>query len=216
MKKLLPIVAVLGGCASITDGTEQTVVFNVQPREATCSAARNGTELSQFTGRDATLTVSKGARDIIITCKAPGYDTKVARLVSSTQGSGMVSVFLLDLGITDMVTGAMWKYPSNSAIVLERSVDSAGAAPAPSAAPAALAPAATPEATGRTVSAPPPALTGQDLFTVNKLAIAQGCATDPRAAMTGRGPGYEAYAVPCANGDTLMIRCDMGNCRALR
>jgi hypothetical protein len=205
MKKLLPLVALLSGCASITDGTEQTIVFNVQPRETTCAASRNGVELSQFTARDSTLTVSKGAKDIVITCKAPGYQTKVARLVSSTQGAGMVSFFLLDFGITDMVTGAMWKYPSNSSIVLEREDGEAVAAPAP---------ASTPETT--VAKAPPKQETGQDLFTVNKLAVAQGCAADPKATMTGKGPGYEAYAVPCANGDMLMIRCDMGNCRALR
>jgi hypothetical protein len=62
---------------------------------------------ARSTGTQQTLTISKGAKDIIVTCNAPGYLQKVSRLVSTTQTSGMMSFLFLDLGITDMVTGAM-------------------------------------------------------------------------------------------------------------
>lgn len=194
--------SLIAGCASLTDGTEQTVVIDVTPREATCVASRGGTELSSFSGRNPTITMSKGARDVLIECRAPGYDTKVNRLVSSTKGAGMVSFMLLDLGITDMITGAMWKYPSNSSILLQRSID-----------PSTGAESVAPKVAVVAVAKP---LTGEDLFNVNRLAIAESCDANPKASMTGKGPSYEVYTVPCAKGDTLTVRCEFGNCRSLK
>ena len=118
---LLAAVSLFTGCASITDGTSQTIVVSVTPREARCIATRDSIELSSFNGKNPMLTVSKGARDILITCKLLGYDDATSRLVSKTQTEGMMSVLFLDLGVTDMITGAMWKYPSNVSILMEPS-----------------------------------------------------------------------------------------------
>jgi hypothetical protein len=108
------------GCASITDGTSQTLIFNLTPSEVICHVTRDGAELGSVTGRQNTLTVSKSAKDVIVSCKANGYVPKTQRLVSSTQTSGVVGGVFLDLGITDMITGAMWKYPADVSIVLEK------------------------------------------------------------------------------------------------
>jgi hypothetical protein len=111
----------LTGCASITDGTTQTVVFHLTPTEARCTVSREGTQLGSVTGKQNTITISKGAKDVIVTCAAKGYEDSTQRLISKTQTSGVVGGFFLDLGITDMVTGAMWKYPNDISIVLEKS-----------------------------------------------------------------------------------------------
>jgi hypothetical protein len=135
---LVAAASLVAGCASITDGTDQTLIIPVQPKEARCSVMRSDVELGTITGTQQTLTISKGAKDIIVTCNAPGYLQKVSRLVSTTQTSGMMSFLFLDLGITDMVTGAMWKYPQSTSIILERDpayVPAAGAAPIPPAGP---------------------------------------------------------------------------------
>jgi len=114
------VVLMLGGCASITDGTTQTLIFALSPGDATCQVSREGTELGSVTGKQNTLTVSKSSKDIIINCKAQGFVPKTQRLVSSTQTSGVVGGVFLDLGITDMITGAMWKYPNDVSIVMEK------------------------------------------------------------------------------------------------
>lgn len=57
---------------------------------------------------------------------------------------------------------------------------------------------------------------GQDAGNAERLAKQQSCHASPRAVLAGKGPGFESYVVPCANGDLLMIRCEFGNCRALR
>lgn len=67
--------------------------------------------------------------------------------------------------------------------------------------------------------APAPALprpTGTDAFSAERLARSQSCSEQPVAALAAKGPGFETYSVPCANGDALAIRCEFGHCRVLR
>lgn len=117
----LSATALLSGCASISDGTTQTVVFNLSPKETRCVVSRDGTSLGTINGRQNTLTIGKGAKDVLVNCSAEGHEDATHRLVSKTQTSGVVGGFFLDLGITDMITGAMWKYPNDISIVLEKS-----------------------------------------------------------------------------------------------
>ncbi len=123
MKKIvLLIVAVsLVGCASITKGTSQTIIFNIEPKGATCVATRDGDgEIGSVSTSNNTLKVSKDKDDIVVKCSAPGYKQKVTRLVSKTETAGVVGGAFIDLGITDMMTGAMWAYPNDVSIVLEK------------------------------------------------------------------------------------------------
>jgi hypothetical protein len=110
----------LSGCASITDGTSQTIIFAITPADSVCQVSRDGTELGSVSGKQNTLTVSKGAKDILINCRAQGFKPKTQRLVSSTQTAGVVGGIFLDLGVVDMLTGAMWKYPNDVSIVLDK------------------------------------------------------------------------------------------------
>lgn len=61
-----------------------------------------------------------------------------------------------------------------------------------------------------------PERTGQDGFAAEAFARQQLCAATPRAVLVGKGPGFETYSVLCSNADLLMLRCEFGNCRALR
>lgn len=57
--------------------------------------------------------------------------------------------------------------------------------------------------------------TGIDTYNAEVLAKARRCTVQPRAVLTAKGPGYEAYSVPCDNRAALSVRCEFGNCRAL-
>ncbi len=119
----VPLVSlgVLSGCASITQGTSQTIIFNLEPKETVCVVSRDGEgQLATITTTNNTVSVSKDKDDILVACKAPGYKPSTIRLVSSTQTAGVVGGVFLDLGIVDMMTGAMWKYPESTNIALER------------------------------------------------------------------------------------------------
>ncbi len=109
------------GCASITQGTSQVINFNLEPDTTTCVVNRDGDgEIGSLSVKNNTLQVSKDKDDMLVKCNAPGYKQKVTRLISSTQAAGVVGGIFIDLGITDMLTGAMWKYPSDVTISLEK------------------------------------------------------------------------------------------------
>jgi len=109
------------GCASITQGTSQTILFNLEPSGTTCSVTRDGEgEIGSVSNTHNALHVSKDKDDLIIMCKASGYKNKSFRMASSTQAAGVIGGAFLDLGITDMITGAMWKYEGSINITLEK------------------------------------------------------------------------------------------------
>jgi hypothetical protein len=70
----------------------------------------------------------------------------------------------------------------------------------------------------RKVEADTPAAPKMGKFTyeVEQFAKSERCSNDPKVMLTATGPGFENYSVPCADGDALAVRCEMGNCRALK
>jgi hypothetical protein len=115
---LLPF---LVGCASITKGTSQTLVFNLEPNEARCTLTRDGDgEIGSVSSRNNSVTVGKDKDDIVVKCNAPGYSQKTLRLVSSAETAGVVGGVFLDFGITDLITGAMWAYPNTTTVTLDK------------------------------------------------------------------------------------------------
>jgi len=110
----------LSGCASITQGTNQVISFSIDPQEAKCAVVnKDNATLGTVSGRANLLQVSKGAGDLIANCTAEGYEQKTTRIVSSTQTAGVLGV-AIDLGIVDMLTGAMWKYPDHVSIAMDK------------------------------------------------------------------------------------------------
>lgn len=131
---VIAALAALSGCASITQGTTQTLIFAVTPPTARCVLTREGDgELGSVSGEKNTISVSKDKDDIIVNCKADGYANKTMRIVSKVQTAGVVGAVFIDLGITDLITGAMFAYPSDVTITME---PLAGQGPVPTAATA--------------------------------------------------------------------------------
>ena len=109
------------GCASITTGITQVITFTIEPKEARCNVVNKDNEtLGTVTGKSNLLQVSKGARDLIVKCSADGYRSKTTTIISSTQTAGVIGI-AIDFGITDMLTGAMWKYPGHISVILDKS-----------------------------------------------------------------------------------------------
>lgn len=112
---------VMSGCASITQGTSQTIAFNLEPPETRCDLSRDGEgQIGSISVKNNTLSTGKDKDDIIAKCNAPGHKQKIVRVRSSTQAAGVVGGIFLDLGITDMITGAMWKYPDDVTVALDK------------------------------------------------------------------------------------------------
>ena len=121
IKSLLIITLSLGlaNCASITQGTTQSLIFDLDPSTTRCSLTREGDgEIGSISSKNNTLSVGKDKDDIVVKCNAPGYRQKTMRLVSSVSSAAVVGGLFLDLGITDMITGAMYRYPEDVTISL--------------------------------------------------------------------------------------------------
>ena len=124
MRNTFCLLFILGftGCASITQGTSQVLSFKLEPKEAKCVLSRTGEgELGSINTTSNTIQVHKDKDDILVQCTAPGYQQKTTRIVSGASTAGVTGV-LLDFGITDMVTGAMYAYPTDVSIVMEKDI----------------------------------------------------------------------------------------------
>ena len=109
------------GLKAITQGTSQTITFNLEPKTVVCQVTRDGDGvLGSVTYNNPSISVGKDKDDIVVTCKSDGYKPKVIKLVSSAQAAAVAGGFFLDLGITDMITGAMYKYQDSANIALEK------------------------------------------------------------------------------------------------
>ena len=57
-----------------------------------------------------------------------------------------------------------------------------------------------------------PRKTGQDTYVAENYAKANNCSVTPRAVLQDKGPGFERYSVACADGRSMALRCEFGNC----
>ncbi len=112
------ILVSMAGCATITQGTQQAISFKLEPKDAICEVSRVGDgKLGRVSSSSSTIFVGKDKDDIIIVCNAAGYEQSTTKVVSGATGAGVTGV-LLDFGITDMITGAMYRYPEDVTISL--------------------------------------------------------------------------------------------------
>jgi hypothetical protein len=121
-QKILALFVLLGqgivGCASMTQGTSQIITFDITPPSSQCLViGKGGINLGKVTPFENLLTVPKGKSNLTATCSAEHYQSDDILIKSSAQPIAMASI-LLDFGITDMLTGAMWSYPNKVEIVL--------------------------------------------------------------------------------------------------
>jgi hypothetical protein len=146
------------GCATIAQGTSQMLTFNIEPKTARCTLMRvDDGQLGTVSSSSNVVTVNKDKDDIVVNCRAPGYKNSTHRIVSAASGGGVTSVFLIDFGITDLATGAFWKYPETHSIVMEKDdtmTEQSGAIAAVEAQPTTIPSPSTPQ---QQVAAPVPA-----------------------------------------------------------
>lgn len=108
----------VAACASIVEGTDQSIAVNLSPEEATCVVTREGARLSTISKDHKFLNISKSKNDLIIECEALGHHDETIVLESSASGWGVVGCVLIDFCITDYSTGALNKYPERITITL--------------------------------------------------------------------------------------------------
>lgn len=129
---LCGMLGLLTSCASIIEGTDQVVGFQVSPNTATCSVTQKGELLGTLKNGGGQLDVPKSHTDLTVDCQAPGHERQVVKLESSPSGWGIAGC-LIDLCITDYSTGALNSYDEDVSIALRTATAAAPAATQPQA-----------------------------------------------------------------------------------
>jgi hypothetical protein len=112
------LAGLLAGCATIIEGTTQTITVEVVPAHGTCVVTRQGEEIGVSTPDRRAVTIPKSQHDLTFSCTAEGYIPKTDTLSSSLAAATVASFLLLDFGIVDAATGAWKKYPERVTVVL--------------------------------------------------------------------------------------------------
>jgi hypothetical protein len=137
----LPVI-VLAGCASIVDGTKQTVSVQTLQNGATLAGAQCTLQSNKgtwFTSTPGTVTVHRGYDALHVTCAKPGYEPGMETVASSTKGMAFGNILfggVIGAGV-DMASGAAYNYPN---LITVPMVSAAPQVPVASAAPTATLP----------------------------------------------------------------------------
>jgi hypothetical protein len=103
----------LGACATIVEGTDQTISISTAPTGASCTMVRAGQTIGLITATPGIANIEKSKNDIVVTCSKDEHVDTVRVLSSETQGMTFGN-FLLGGGIgfaIDAGSGAMHEYP---------------------------------------------------------------------------------------------------------
>ena len=128
MKKTLSAIVsasclIMGGCATIVEGTDQVVLFDSKPSGAKCSISRVGDGLlyPEFV-TPTSLSIGKDKDQLIITCEKEGYEKAIIYTDSNFAGwtlGNLVFGGVIGIGV-DAASGALNEYPSNVVIPLTK------------------------------------------------------------------------------------------------
>jgi hypothetical protein len=114
-------VLMIGGCASILEGTSQDLAINTQPDGASCRLERQGLTIATIDPTPGSVTVEKTKNDIMVYCDKAGFQQATYLNHSGAAGSAFGNA-ILGGGIgwaVDSATGADNKYttPMNITMV---------------------------------------------------------------------------------------------------
>jgi hypothetical protein len=120
----------LGGCATIIEGTGQSVAVTTSPPGATCTVSREGMTLGQIAITPGSVRIDKSKNDIAISCTKPGFQP--ATIAQSPRFGGTTFGNIVAGGVigavVDASTGANYEYPAQ---VIVQLAPLAPVAPAP-------------------------------------------------------------------------------------
>jgi hypothetical protein len=102
----------LGGCATITSGTSQTIEVTTYPAGAACEGTRDGAPVGSVAATPGTFTVDKAPKTLTVTCRRDGYQSAVKRLSAVAQPMTFGNVIAGGvIGVAvDAASGAMTVY----------------------------------------------------------------------------------------------------------
>lgn len=110
----LALLALLSGCATIVNGTSQSVAISTTPAGAHCDVARQGSHIGTVAPTPGSLHLDKSKNDIDVSCTKDGFEP--ATIAQSASFGGATFGNILFGGIIgasiDAASGANYSYPN--------------------------------------------------------------------------------------------------------
>ena len=105
--------AALMGCATITQGSDDTVTVDTRPPGATCELKQGGAVIAYINPTPGSVSIAKSKDDVMLTCEKEGYEPEAGVLSSEFQAMTFGNILFGGLiGVAvDAASGAMNKYP---------------------------------------------------------------------------------------------------------
>lgn len=110
----------LSACATIVEGTDQTVTVDTEPSGARCDLERGSETVAVVNPTPGSVTIDKSKDNVSVLCEKEGYQSASGSLSSEFQGMTFGNILfggLIGVGI-DASSGAMNEYPSSVTIAL--------------------------------------------------------------------------------------------------
>ena len=116
----LLLILCLPACATIIDGTSQSVSVITDPPGANCSVDRTSTRLGQISPTPGSVHIHKSDEEISIVCMKDGYQTVTIGQRPKFKYTTVGNAFLGGaVGVlVDFSTGANYAYPDNINITM--------------------------------------------------------------------------------------------------
>ena len=113
----------LAGCATVIDGTQQTVSLSSNADGAICGITQNGRQIVAPAPVPASHLLPRVQGNLIVTCEAPGFETGKVALVAGKNPKTValaLPVVLANAGADSALGGIDW-YQDRAHVYLKRS-----------------------------------------------------------------------------------------------
>ncbi|EKD73652.1 MAG: hypothetical protein ACD_45C00233G0003 [uncultured bacterium] len=112
----------LTGCASIVNGTNQSVSVNTTPTKGATCSLENDKGKWYVGNTPGSVTVHRSYQDLIVDCEKKGYPKTVKSVASKTKGMAFGNVVfggIIGAGV-DVVDGSAYDYPTDIQIPMSQ------------------------------------------------------------------------------------------------
>jgi hypothetical protein len=113
----------VAACATIVEGTDQTVTVITDPAGSTCTLSREGGTVAVVNPTPGSVVLAKSSDNVAVLCTKDGHEDGAATLNSMFQGMTFGNILFGLIGgpigvAIDAGSGAMHEYPSNVTVIL--------------------------------------------------------------------------------------------------
>ena len=112
--------ATLSACATVTSGTDHTLLVETDPAGATCLLRRDGANIGAVNPTPNAIRISKSRHDISVNCEKADHEPTSRTVTASFQAMTLGNVLIGGVvGLAaDLASGAAITYPESVKVVL--------------------------------------------------------------------------------------------------